>query len=110
MELTRWRHRMLEGWLAPGDYDDWSCEWIDGYGGLLRVVQKGDDRIFFSVEVLRGPTYQKGGLAGMATINRQLARFSDKDSAEDRKPDSVETWLSFQLAVAQFEITGANTG
>lgn len=107
--ITSARIRMLEGFLKPGDEDDWSGEWIDGYGGVMRVVQDGK-RCFFTIEVVRGPTYHQGFIAGVANINQAHARFTDANDPERASLDGEETWLDFRFSNPRIEVSGVNTG
>ena len=106
--ITASRTRMLGGFLNPGKSDDWSGEWIDGYGGIMKIVQQGD--VFhFTIHVVRGPTYHLGGIAGKAEINHGHARFSDEDSPERESLGSGRAWLDFKLAAPRIEVSGVNT-
>jgi len=106
--ITAARVRMLEGFLKQGADDDWSGEWIDGYGGRMNIVQDGK-HFFFTIDVVRGPTYHVGSIAGQARINGDHARFTDANNAE-RPSEDEETWLDFQLSNPRIEVRGINTG
>ncbi len=80
--------------------------WIDSYGGTLRVVQQ-EGRLLFTCEVVRGPTYHTGEIAGIASWNQRIGWFSDK-GRDPQKSD--ETNLAFVDREGCLELIGANTG
>ena len=79
--------------------------WSDSYGGTLSVVQQ-EGRLFFMCEVVRGPTYHTGSIAGVASWNQKIGWFSDKGRDPD-KPD--ETNIAFTDREGCLELVGANT-
>ncbi len=108
--ITQTRIEILRGWRGVGDPDSWTGRYIDGNGGLLEVVEKGN-KIFYTLQVVRGPTYHTGAISGEAKKNQTMARFSDAIGKEADKPDDVgETWLTFVEAGRWLEIIGTNTG
>jgi uncharacterized protein YecT (DUF1311 family) len=92
--------------------------WIDSYGGTMRLVHQpppasaessGDAapaRLLFDVEVVRGPTYHTGGVAGIATWNQRIGWWSDK-GVDPEKTD--ESNLAFVDREGCLEVIGANT-
>lgn len=64
-------------------------------------------KLFFTVEVVRGPTYHLGSLGGEASWNCPLGSCSVKDSDPEKKDE--ETNLAFIQRDKELEIVGANT-
>ena len=107
--LTETRIEILRGWRGVGDPDSWTGRYIDGNGGLLEIVEEGN-KIFFTLQVVRGPTYHTGAIAGEAKKNQTMARHSDATRPEAGKPaDAGETWLTFVKRGRWLEIIGTNT-
>ena len=107
--LTETRIEILRGWRGVGDSETWTGRYIDGNGGLLEIVQEGE-KIFFTLQVVRGPTYHNGAISGEAVKNMMMARHTDKNTADADKPkDFGETWLSFISEGRFLKIIGANT-
>ena len=79
--------------------------WIDSFGGTVEIVQE-KEKLFFVVEVVRGPTYHTGSLAGVATWNPPLGWFSDKGREKEK---TEETNLAFVSRGGILEIIGAQT-
>ena len=108
-DLTESRIAVLGGWRGIGDPDSLTGRYVDGYGGYMELVQDGD-KLCFSIEVVRGPTYHLGRIGGVAKINANMARFSDAGRAEDIKAeDEDETWLTFIDRGRKIEVIGTNT-
>jgi uncharacterized protein YecT (DUF1311 family) len=104
-EMSRDRAAWLRGYGGPFNDSDLSGHWSDSYGGDLQIVQKGG-KLFFEVEVVRGPTAHNGSLAGVASWNSPLGWFSDKAGEKD-KPG--ETNLAFVLENPILRVFGAHT-
>ena len=106
-ELTESRAEWLRGRARTVDPDETLTGlWIDSYGGTLSLVQQ-EERLFFSCEVVRGPTYHTGEISGVATWNQKIGWFSDKG----REPDKTEeTNIAFTDREGCLELVGANTG
>ncbi|MFK7788071.1 MAG: lysozyme inhibitor LprI family protein [Phycisphaeraceae bacterium] len=68
--------------------------WIDGYGGYLNIVEQGD-KIAFEIDVVRGPTYHLGNLAGVAERNGQLIRFNDGGEDDGKGYVRKPAWVTF---------------
>jgi len=79
--------------------------WTDSYGGTLEIVQE-KKKLFFTIEVVRGPTFHTGSLAGIATWNSPLGWFSDKGRNQEKTDESN---LAFVARGNVLEIVGANT-
>lgn len=104
-ELSRSRAAWLRG-LAKGDsVESLTGRWSDSYGADLRIVEKAG-KLYFSLEVVRGPTSHTGGLAGVAAWNSPIGWFSDKGLDASK---TEETNLSFRLQSRRLELVGANT-
>ena len=104
--LTETRIEILNAWMKVDTFTKtWEGAWIDGYGGILRIVENPDGTFTFACSVVRGPTYHLGNIDGTAAANQTTARFStrvDKDSAE--------TWLTFLLeGDGRLRVIGENT-
>lgn len=109
--MTRMRTEILNSIANPVKADDpWTGRWIDGGGGTLLILAQ-EDAIRFCIDVVRGPTYHLGYLAGVAPVNENLARFSDAATADQRKREQFgETWLTFMRRSHSLELLTANTG
>ena len=79
--------------------------WTDSYGGTLEIVQE-KEKLFFGIEVVRGPTFHTGSLAGVATWNSPIGWFTDKGHDKEK---TDETNLAFVSRGTVLEIIGANT-
>ena len=106
--LTEERTKFLRVWNAPY-HEGWDGEWMDSYGGSLRIVEDEKSSIHFSIHVVRGPTSHTGALAGVARMNGKLARFTDVASAPDKAKSDGPAWLTFIRRGSRLEIVGANT-
>ena len=91
-DLTASRAEWLRGRARAVEPDETlTGVWIDSYGGTLSLVQQ-EGRLLFACEVVRGPTYHTGGIAGVAAWNEKIGWFSDKG----RDPDKTdETNIAF---------------
>jgi hypothetical protein len=79
--------------------------WIDSFGGTLEIVQD-KDRLFFEIEVVRGPTFHTGSIAGVAKWNTPLGWFSDTGRDKEKTEESN---LVFVSRGGVLEIIGAQT-
>jgi len=102
--LTQSRADWLRGRVKNED-DSLTGLWIDSFGGTLEIVQE-KDRLFFEFEVVRGPTFHMGSIAGVATWNPPLGWFSDKGRDKEK---TEETNLAFVSRGALLEVIGAQT-
>jgi uncharacterized protein YecT (DUF1311 family) len=104
--LTQDRAAWLRGVVAEWkDEDSVSGVWSDSYGGEMQVaVEK--KKLYFSIDVVRGPTAHVGEIAGVASWNEPLGWFTDKGRDKD-KPD--ETNLAFISENRRLRVVGANT-
>ena len=103
-ELTASRADWLRG-RVKNEADSLTGLWIDSFGGTLEIVQE-KDRLLFTIEVVRGPTFHTGSLAGVATWNTPLGWFSDKGREKEKAEESN---LVFVARGTVLEIIGANT-
>lgn len=100
---------------AKEPLDTLTGRWVDSYGGLMRIVHQpgaeneGGDvevgRLLFDIEVVRGPTYHTGSVAGVATWNVRIGWWSDKGDPEKTE----ESNLAFIDRDSCVEVIGANT-
>ena len=91
-------------------------KWIDSYGGTMELVHQltaategsgsPSGRLLFLIEVVRGPTYHLGGVAGVASWNERVGWWSDK-AKDPEKTD--ESNLVFVERDGCIEVIGANT-
>jgi uncharacterized protein YecT (DUF1311 family) len=105
-ELTQSRADWLRGRIRNDGDDSLTGVWIDSFGGSVEIVQE-KERLLFTIEVVRGPTYHTGSLAGVASWNWPLGWFSDKGRDKEK---GDETNLVFVQAGNVLKIIGANTG
>jgi uncharacterized protein YecT (DUF1311 family) len=103
-DLTKDRADWLRGRIRKGD-DSLTGVWIDSFGGTVEIVQE-KERLLFTIEVVRGPTFHTGSLAGVASWNWPLGWFSDKGHDKDK---AEETNLVFIQSGNVLKIIGANT-
>lgn len=86
----------------------WMKAWKgDGYAGELRIVER-NGKLYFSLAVVRGPTFHSGICDGQAEVNGSMARFSVRYS-----PDEAPMWLTFlnnRRGDGRIEVIGENTG
>ena len=105
--LMETRVQWLKGYLKdPVEEDTMTGVWEDSQGGILSIVQEGK-KLFFTLEVVRGPTFHLGNIGGEATWNAPLGWFSIQDGDAEKKE---ETNLAFIQRSRKLEIIGANTG
>lgn len=116
-DLTESRSRWLRARTraAKEPPTELSGFWIDGYGGVLRIahlpgkkgesVEDGPGQLFFDIEVVRGPTFHTGNVAGIAAWNYRIGWWSDK-GAPDR---TQEANLAFIDRDSCLEVIGAKT-
>jgi uncharacterized protein YecT (DUF1311 family) len=105
-EMTQSRADWLRGRIRNDGDDSLTGIWIDSFGGTVEIVQE-KERLLFTIQVVRGPTYHTGSLAGVASWNWPLGWFSDKGRD---KVKSDETNLVFVQVGNVLKIIGANTG
>ena len=79
--------------------------WIDSYGGTMQLVQQ-EGRLLFNIDVVRGPTYHTGGVAGVASWNDRIGWWSDKGREAEKTEESN---LAFVDRGGVLEVIGANT-
>lgn len=105
--LTDSRAEWLRGRTATAKEQPESLtgEWIDSYGGAMRLVQQ-DRRVLFIINVVRGPTYHLGGVAGVAAWNERIGWWSDKGTDPGKVEESN---LAFVDRDGCIEVIGANT-
>lgn len=103
-ELTLSRADWLRGRIRNGD-DSLTGVWVDSFGGTIEIVQE-KERLLFDIDVVRGPTFHTGSLAGVATWNWPLGWFSDKGRDKEK---TDETNLVFIQSGNVLKIIGANT-
>ena len=103
--LIQSRADWLRGRIRNDNNDSLTGLWTDSFGATLEIVQE-KERLLFEIEVVRGPTYHTGSLAGMATWNNPLGWFSDKGRDKEK---TDETNLAFVSRGNVLEIIGANT-
>lgn len=111
-----WQHRTaitiertdyLRGWLRAYDgtfahRSQWEGEWVDSFGGVLRIRQLGPSRLAFELDVVRGPTAHLGSVAGNALIEGDSAQF-----LEFIRPDQCKAGLSFHHEEPVLRVEGS---
>lgn len=102
--LTRSRADWLRGRIR-NEGESLTGLWIDSFGGTLEIVQE-KEKLFFVIEVVRGPTFHTGSIAGVATWNSPLGWFSDKGRDKEKTEESNLVFISRGNVL---EIVGANT-
>ncbi len=103
--LTAERTRIVNGWINHDKFShEWEGVWLDGNGGLLRIMQNEAGKFVFVLDVVRGPTYHVGNIGGAATWNGSTARFTTESLV-----DETETWLTFIKRQIKLEVIGENT-
>ena len=103
--LTAERTRIVNGWINHDKFaHDWEGVWLDGDGGLLRIMQNEAGKFVFVLDVVRGPTYHVGNIGGTASWNGSTARFTTESLV-----DETETWLTFIKRGIKLEVIGENT-
>ena len=101
------RATWLESLLKdPGAKDSLTGVWSDSFGGELDIVQTGA-KFYFTVDVVRGPSFHTGNIGGLASWNDPLGWFSDKGKDPEKKE---ETNLAFIRRNLKMEIVAANAG
>ena len=100
---------------AKEPFETLTGAWVDSYGGTMRIVHQpgptnewgavGVGRLLFDIEVVRGPTYHLGSVAGVATWNDRIGWWSDKGDPEKTE----ESNLAFIDRDRCLEVIGANT-
>ncbi|MBB07415.1 MAG: hypothetical protein CMN03_04040 [Roseibacillus sp.] len=111
--MTVNRITWLKGWKGAGAPPSrgipgkWDGIYRDSYGGELQIVERGG-KLYFSLVVVRGPTFHSGACDGQAEVNGSMARFSVRYS-----PDEAPAWLTFlnnRQGDGRIEVIGENTG
>lgn len=103
--LTAERTRIVNGWINHDKFaHEWEGVWLDGDGGLLRIMQNEAGKFVFVLDVVRGPTYHVGNIGGAANWNGSTARFTTESLVDD-----TETWLTFIKRGVKLEVIGENT-
>ncbi len=103
--LTAERTRIVNGWINHDKFaHDWEGVWLDGDGGLLRIMQNEAGKFVFVLDVVRGPTYHVGNIGGTTSWNGSTARFTTESLV-----DETETWLTFIKRGIKLEVIGENT-
>ncbi len=111
--MTESRITWMKAWKgagAPsprGTPGKWDGVYWDGYAGELRIVER-NGKLYFSLAVVRGPTFHSGICDGQAEVNGSMARFSVRYS-----PDEAPMWLTFlnnRRGDGRIEVIGENTG
>lgn len=77
---TERRISYLDAWSSSlddvyGFLEGWSGTWVDGYDGWVYVRQTSDGEFQFAIEVVRGPSFHLGEVAGTAIIAGNVANF-----------------------------------
>jgi uncharacterized protein YecT (DUF1311 family) len=103
-ELTDSRASWLRG-RTRNDAGALTGVWIDSFGGTLELAQE-KERLLFTIEVVRGPTFHTGSLAGVATWNWPLGWFTDKGRHQEKTDESN---MVFVERGAVLKLIGANT-
>jgi uncharacterized protein YecT (DUF1311 family) len=116
--LTEMRAEWLRAWTetTKAPHETLTGLWIDSYGGTMHVVEQpgavgeseegGVGRLLFSIDVVRGPTYHMGSVAGVASWNERLGWWSDK-GIHAGKTDEAN--LAFVDRDGCLEVIGAKT-
>lgn len=104
-DLTQSRADWLRARIRSDNDNSLTGVWTDSFGGEIEIVQE-KDRLLFAIEVVRGPTYHTGGLAGVASWNSPLGWFSDKGRDKEKTHESN---LVFIHDGNLLKIIGANT-
>ena len=102
-DLTRQRTEMVKAWRDMRFDKPLTGRYADDYGGSMLLYQD-DDKLYFLIEVVRGPTYHLGGITGIAQINGHMARYSDNDTENKKK----ETWVTFITGGQRLKLITAN--
>ena len=112
---TEWLRGRAE--TAKGPLETLTGMWSDSYGGTMRFVHQqppapadatnaAPARLLFDIEVVRGPTYHTGGVAGIAMWNQRIGWWSDKGVDPEK---TEEANLAFVDREGCIEVIGANT-
>ncbi len=106
-DLMETRVQWLKGYLKdPVEGDTRTGVWKDSQGGELNLVQEGK-KLFFTIDVVRGPTYHLGSIGGEAFWNSPLGWFSDQGNDPEKKDEPTN--LAFIQRDKELEVVGANT-
>lgn len=79
--------------------------WSDSHGGLLEIAEK-NGRLYFILQVVRGPAGHQGKITGSARWNEPLGWYSDEGLVPGKNGVSN---LVFVLRGSKLEIVGAKT-
>jgi uncharacterized protein YecT (DUF1311 family) len=99
-ERAQWLRRR-----AKKEADPLTGLWSDGNGGHLEVVEQ-KEKLLFVFHTVRGRGYNVGVLAGVASWNKGVGRFSDKGREKNK---TEETTISFTQRDGWLDVTGSNT-
>ena len=107
--LMESRVEFLRSYLKdPGPDDSLTGVWSDSEGGRIELVQR-DGKLYFSLDVVRGPTFHTGGIAGIARWNEPLGFYSDDGKDGDDEKRDEETWIIFRKEGAVLKLDCAKT-
>lgn len=103
-DSTLTRVTMLQAWMAIDSYtEEWQGVWQDGHGGWLGIIEQEDGLFDFAFEVVRGPTYHLGQIAGQAKWLGNTARFAITAEGADE-----ETWITFLKENGRLKVIAEN--
>jgi uncharacterized protein YecT (DUF1311 family) len=103
-DSTLTRVTMLQAWMAIDSYtEEWQGVWQDGEGGWLGIIEQEDGLFDFAFEVVRGPTYHLGQIAGQAKWLGTTARFAITAEGADE-----ETWITFLKENGRVKVVAEN--
>jgi uncharacterized protein YecT (DUF1311 family) len=77
----------------PGPEDSLTGLWTDSEGGGIDIVER-EGKLYFSMSVVRGPTFHVGMLSGVARWNEPLGFFTDEGKGSGEAKE--ETWVVFK--------------
>jgi len=105
--ITESRVKFLKAWAQKATHE-WNGVYRDSRGGLL-MIHEEKGKVFFSVQVVRGPTFHTGGLAGEGKANQSTARYTDLGKEEGKEK---ETWITLvkNNDGKRIQLIGENTG
>lgn len=104
--LTESRVNWLKGWAVIDQREGMVGKWSDSRGGWLEIVKK-DGEFWFSLNVVRGPTYHLGQIGGKFRVNGNTGWFELESEFGD-----APTWLTFVGigdGTGRMRIIGENT-
>lgn len=104
--LTEERVTYLSAWKGVGKADQWPGVYRDGYGGELRIVERGG-KLHLTLHVVRGPTHHPGIIGGTGVVNGGMAWFSKE--GEGALQATWLTLLNNRKRDGRIEVIGENT-